>query len=145
FDLRVLMLVTARSPLREVSPLDQGTCLPERAPGERRLQQLLRDESPRATAEPRPRPCARADLVEPSDRRRVAGTARKRPPEKVLVERERAAVRVAADEVDVQPLEVVRPKRNALHERGLEVRDVAREPRLDPVGIALARIVVPVE
>ncbi len=49
---------------------------------------------------------ARADVPEPGDRGLVAGRRRERPPEEVLVERARAAVDVAADEVDVERLDV---------------------------------------
>ena len=35
------------------------------------------------------------------------------------------------------------PERDALQDRRLEVRDVLREPRLDPVGVALAQLVRP--
>ena len=76
-----------------------------------RLEQLRRDERARAGAEARTGPRARADVEQPLDRRRVPGAARERPPQEVLVERERAAVRVAVAQVDVLPLEVVRPER----------------------------------
>ncbi len=82
-------------------------------------------------------------MEEPLDRRRVAGSPRERPPEEVLVERERAAVRVAVAEVDVQPLEVMWAEHHTLQYRRLEVRQVPREPLLDAVGVPLAKLVVP--
>src|SRR4051794_29464321 len=97
---------------------------------ERRLEQLPCDDRPRAGAETRARPGARPDLPQPLDRRRVAGTAPERPPEKVLVECERAAVGVAVPEIDVGPLQVVRAERDPLQDRRLEVGDVSRQARL---------------
>src|SRR5437660_854001 len=75
----------------------------------------------------------------------MPGTFRERAPEEVLVERQRAAVRIPADEVDVQALQIVRPERDALDDARLEIRDVPSEPLLDAIGVALARVVVPVE
>ena len=70
------------------------------------------------------------------------GLLPERPPEEVLVERERAAVGIAVPEVDVRPLQVVRAERDPLQDRRLEVGDVAREPCLDPVRVALTQLVV---
>src|SRR5204862_151954 len=72
----------------------------------RRLQQVLRDEGARSGAEAWAGPCARADVPQALDRRCVTRAARERPPEKVLVERERAAVWVTLPKVHVQPLEI---------------------------------------
>src|SRR5581483_7688847 len=65
------------------------------------------------------------------------------PPQEALVELERAAVRVAADEVDVRRLQVGRGEADALQDRALEVRYVPRDPGLDPVGVALAELLRP--
>src|SRR5262249_42051708 len=83
----------------------------DRSLRERRREQLPRDDRPGAGAEAGARPRARPDLPQPLDRRRVAGTAPERAPEEVLVERERAAVRIAVTEIDVRPLQVVRTER----------------------------------
>src|SRR3954447_14740075 len=107
-------------------------------PGDRRLQQLLRDERARARTEPRTGPSARTDLEETVDRRAVTGLAREGPPEKVLIERERTGVRVALLEIDVRLLQVRGRKDDSFQNRGLEVGDVLSKPGLDPVRIALA-------
>src|SRR5207248_1757890 len=107
------------------------------------LEQPLRDERARAGSEAGPRPGARTDVPEPLDRRRVAGAARERAPEEVLIERERTAVRIAVHEVDVHPLEVGRGENDAVQQARLEVRDVPREPCLDAVGVALLETVRP--
>src|SRR5438876_69161 len=86
---------------------------------------------------------AGADLPETLDRRGVAGARRERTPEEVLVERERAGVRVAMVEVDVRGLQVGGREDDALADRRLEVRHVARDPRLDPVGVTLAQLLGP--
>src|SRR5438128_6354324 len=61
-------------------------------------------------------------------------------PEEVLVERQRPAVRVAADEVDVDAPEIGRRDRDAVDDRALEVRDVSRHARLDAVGVPFAQL-----
>jgi len=63
--------------------------------------------------------------------------------QEVLVERARAAVDVAADEVDVQLSDVRGGQDDALQGRALEVLDVAAEPGSDPVGIHLAQFLGP--
>ena len=68
--------------------------------------------SPAAEAGPRPR--ARADVTEVAHGCRVARLLGKRPPEEVLVERERAGVRVTALEVDVRGLQVGGREHDAL-------------------------------
>src|SRR5205085_5031656 len=119
---------TLEHPLRIVSPRgflskQLGACparesasARDRALCERRLEELARDDRPRAGAEARAGPGARADLPEALDRRRVPGAAPERSPEEVLVERERAAVRVSVPEVDVRSLQVVRAERNPLQD-----------------------------
>src|SRR5439155_6806285 len=109
----------------------------DRALRQRRLEQLPRDDRPRARAEAGARPGARPDLPQPLDRRRMAGTAPERTPEEVMAERERAAVRVAVPEVDVGPLQVVRTERDPLQDRRLEVGTMSRQARLDPVRVVL--------
>ena len=69
----------------------------------------------------------------------MTGLLRKRPPEEVLVERERAGVRIAALEVDVRRLQVRGRKHDALADRRLEVRDVVCDAPLDAVGVTLAQ------
>src|SRR5438034_7206498 len=81
---------------------------------------------------------AGADVPEAVDRRAVTGARGERPPEEVLVERERARVRVAVMQVDVRRVEVGRAQHDALADCGLEVRHMLRDPGLDPVGVALA-------
>ena len=94
--------------------------------GDRRPRQLLRDEIAGAGAEAGPGVGARADVPEPRHGRLVAGRLRQRAPEQVLVERARAPVDVAADEVDVQRLEVGGGEDDALQGRLAEVLDRAR-------------------
>src|SRR5439155_20164720 len=77
------------------------------------------------------------------DRRRVARQGGRRPPEQVLVERARAGVDVPADQVHVRLLDVGRRKYDAAEERRLEIRDVAGDPCLDAVGVALAELLRP--
>jgi REP element-mobilizing transposase RayT len=100
-----------RLPRRQLSQL--GKC-PLR---DGRLEQLARDERARAGAESWARPRARTDVEQPPHRRRVTGVARERPPQEVLVERERSAVRVAVPQVDVRLLEIVRTERDTFHDR----------------------------
>src|SRR6185437_3150548 len=104
---------------------------------------LLRDEGARATAQAGARMGARADVPHAFDRCPVAGQLAERPPQEVLVERERAAVRVAVVEVDVRSLEIRRRQADTPEDRRLEVRDVARETRLDAIGVALAQLLRP--
>ena len=63
--------------------------------------------------------------------------------EEVLVERARAAVDVAADQVDVQPGDVGRREDDALQCRALEVLDVAAEPGGDAISVGLAQLLRP--
>src|SRR5262249_10226412 len=101
------------------------------------------DERARAGAETWAGPRARADVPEALDRRGVAGTARERTPEEVLIERERAPIGVTVAQVDVQPLEIGRRDYDALEQRRLEIEDAPREPRLDAIGVALLQRVGP--
>src|SRR5690348_1683809 len=91
-----------RTSTRSSSKAGRSSRSSEQPLRERRLQKLLRDEGAAAAAEAGPRPRARADVPQTVDRRAVAGALRERAPEEVLVEAERAAVRIAAHEVDVQ-------------------------------------------
>ena len=90
----------------------------------RRLQKSLRDEGPGARPEPRAWPCARADVEEAVDRGAVPGLAGERAPEEVLVERQRARVRVAVLEIDVCLLEIGR--RRARRAAGSKTRGSGR-------------------
>src|SRR5918994_284773 len=97
-------------PKRIRSPLsrDEGPRAGDEPRGQRGLQELLGDERARARAEARTRVRARPDVVEPLDRRLVSRLGGKRAPQKVLVEGERARVRVAVSQVDVRGLEIGR-------------------------------------
>jgi hypothetical protein len=75
--------------------------------------------------------------------RAVARERGPRPPEQVLVERARAGVDVAADHVRERGLDVRRREHDATQDRRLEVRRVAGDARLDPVGVALAQLLRP--
>src|SRR5438034_2694397 len=86
---------------------------------------------------------AGADLPQPPNRSRMPGARGERPPEQVLVEGERAGVRVAVVQVDVRGLQVGRRQDDALPGRRLEVRDVRGDPRLDLFGVALAQLLRP--
>src|SRR5262249_43198363 len=88
-------------------PWPEATAVDSAAPADqRRAEELLRDERSRARSEARAWMCAGADVPQAVDRRAVAGAAGERAPQEVLVERERAAVRVAVHEVRVRGLEV---------------------------------------
>lgn len=80
-----------------------------------------------------------ADVVEIADRGRVVAAVGERPEQEELVDRAGAAVRLAADEVDVERLEVGRRVGAARENRLGEAVDVAGENRLDPVGVRLAQ------
>src|SRR6476659_871020 len=84
-----------------------------------------------------------SDVVAAGDRRAVPRQRRARPPDQVLVERARARVDVAADQVHVRALDVRRREDDALQERGLEVWDVAGDAGLDAVCIPLLELVRP--
>src|SRR5690349_9472772 len=104
---------------------------------------MLRDERPRASAEAGPGMGAGADLPQSLDRSRVPGARWEGPPEQVLVEGDRAGIRVAVMEVDVCGLQVGRREHNAPEDRRLEVRRVRGDPCLDPVRVALAQLLGP--
>src|SRR4029079_7880004 len=101
--------------------------------------QVARDERARASAEPRPRPGARPDVVERVHRGAVSGLPRERPPEEILVECERPRVRVSALEVDVRGLQIGRRQDDALADRRLEIRDVLRNAVLYAVRVPLTQ------
>src|ERR671935_1992394 len=117
------------------------TC--RRSPGGGRTEELFGDERSRAGAQPRPGPCARTDVEEVADRGAVARLCGKRPPEEVLVDRERSAVRVAALEVAIGGLEVGRREDDAFEDRAFQVRCPLRETCLDPVRVALPQLLRP--
>jgi hypothetical protein len=112
-------------------------------PRQCRLRQLLVDEVAGARAETGAGVCRRADVPEAVDRRLVAGRLREWPEEEVLVEPARAAVDVAADEVDVERLDVRRRHCDTSDRRALEVAYMAPEPRNDAVGVRLAQLLGP--
>ena len=86
---------------------------------------------------------AGADVPEPVDRRGVTGRRGQRAPEQVLVERARARVDVAADEVAVERFDVGGREDDALQGGRLEVLDRLAEPGDDPVGVRLAQLLRP--
>src|SRR6476659_4325983 len=102
-------------------------------------QELTRDEGPGASPEAGSRPGARADVEEAGDGRAMTRLVCERPPEEVLVEGERARVRVALLEVDVRRLQIRRGERHALAYGRLEVRNVVGDPLLDAVRVPLAQ------
>ncbi len=85
----------------------------------------------------------RADVPEVVDGGAVPGRLREGAEEEVLVEGTRAAVDIAADEVDVQRGDVGGGEDDAVQGRALEVLDVAAEPRGDSIGIVLADLLRP--
>src|SRR5205823_1981733 len=72
------------------------------------LQERLRDHCPGARAETGARPRARADVEEAVDRGSVSRLPGKRAPEEILIERQRARIRVALLEIGVRCLEIGR-------------------------------------
>src|SRR5207253_185875 len=86
---------------------------------------------------------ARTDVPEAVDGRRVARVGGQRAPEQVLVECQRAGVRIAVVEVDVRRLQVGRREGDPLADRALEVRHVPRDASLDAVGVTLAQALRP--
>src|SRR6516225_4042874 len=84
-----------------------------------------------------------ADVVDVRNVSAVIDARLERPPEEELVQRAGAAIRVAADEIDVHFLEV----RGRVCPAGKPdlgpVLDMRGEPPLDPVGVRLARTLRP--
>src|SRR3954453_21502401 len=105
---------------------------------QRLLEQQRGHERSGAAAEAWPGMRRRAHVPHARDRRPV-----RRAPEEVLVERERAAVRIALDEVHVRRPEVGGRQHSAREDRRLEIRDLLREARLDAVGVALPQLLRP--
>src|SRR5262245_47409693 len=68
----------------------EGAQPPDGALDRRRPQQVVCDQRSRPGPEPRARPRARADVVQPGNRRPVPRLLRERTPGEVLIERERA-------------------------------------------------------
>src|SRR6266705_2528534 len=114
-----------------------------RTPRDGRTEQLLRNDRSRTGTESRAGPRARADVKEVADWRVVTRLRREGTPEEVLVERKRAAVGIAPLEVTVGGLQIRRTERDSPEDRAREVRGVARDPGLDPVGVALAEFIRP--
>ncbi len=79
-----------------------------------------------------------ADLIEAGNRGLVVDRARKRAPDKELVEAAIAAIGIAADQIHVQRLEIFGGIDFARDHVALEVFDVARKQRFDPVGVGFA-------
>src|SRR5689334_2267004 len=98
-----------------------------------------RNEGAGTSSESRSRPGAGTDVEEVSHRRSVARLLRERPPQEVLVERERAGVRVTLLEVDVRGLQVRGREHDAFANRGLEARNMPCDSLLDAVGVAFAQ------
>src|SRR5437588_12685667 len=101
------------------------------------------DERSGARTQAGTRPGARADVEEPANGRPVSGLRGERPPEKVLVERKRAAVGIAVLEIRVRSLQVCRREHDAFADRGLEIREVPGDSSLDSVRIALPEVLGP--
>ena len=80
-----------------------------------------------------------ADVPEVVDRRLVPRHPPGGPPQQVLVERARAGVDVAADEVAVEALEIGGREHDALDRRALEVRDLRAQAADDAIGVGLAQ------
>ena len=59
-------------------------------------------------------------------------------PDEVLVERAGSAVNVAPDQIHIRGFDIGWRKHNALQQRRVEIRQLTREPCLDPVCVALA-------
>ena len=80
-----------------------------------------------------------ADVIDVRNVGAVIDACLERPPEEELVERAEAAVRIAADEIDVHSLEVGR-RIGAARELDLgPVLDMLGEPPLDAVGVGFAQ------
>src|SRR3954451_782966 len=103
-------------------------------------EEVVRDERSGSGAEAGPRPRARTDVEDTVDRCAMSRLRRKRPPEEVLVERERPAVRIAVCEVRIRRLEIGRGEDDPRADRALELRDVRRDPRLDAIRVPLAQL-----
>src|ERR1700685_3269258 len=85
-----------------------------------------------------PRMGRSADVIDVRNIRAVIDARLERAPEEELVERASAAIRVAADEIDVHRLKV-RGRVRAASELDLgPVLNMRREPTLDAVGVRLA-------
>src|SRR4051812_40273843 len=134
-------------PRRSRSPTAKASRAPRQLREEplrdRGLRQLLRDEVAGARTETRPGMRARADVPEAGHGSLVTGSLCQRAPEEILVERARAAVDVAADEISVERLEAGRRDNDALQRRGTEVLDRVAKPGDDAIGIRLAELVGP--
>src|SRR6516165_10772633 len=89
-------------------------------------------------AQPRPGMGRSADVVDVRNVSAVIDARLERPPEEELVQRAGAAIRVAADEIDVHFLEVRGRARTASELDLGPVLDMRGEPPLDPVGVRLA-------
>src|SRR4051794_4034452 len=101
-------------------------------------KEITRNEGAGPAAETRTWPSARSDVKNVADRSAMTGLLCERPPEEVLVERERAGVRIALLEVDVRGVQVGRGQNDAFQQRRLEVRNMAGKAPLDAVRVALA-------
>src|SRR5436190_12644004 len=102
-------------------------------------EKFAREESTGTSPQSWTGPCARADLEEAAHRCAVPGLPRERPPQEVLVERERSGVRVALLEVDVRNLEVRGREHDALAQRRLQIGDVVCNSLLDAIRIAFSQ------
>src|SRR3954469_16543566 len=91
------------------------------APGQRGLEQVMRDDAPRGGVQAWAGVRARAAVQEAGHGRRVRAVARKRAPEVRLLERRRARVDVPALEVAVAALEPRRREHGAPDDRLREV------------------------
>src|SRR5262249_9567621 len=82
----------------------------------------------------------RTDVIEAADEGPVIAAPWEWSPQMKLAERAGSRIGIAADEVDVVPLEVGRRQHCRPHRRSLEVEDVATEPPQHPPGVCLCQL-----
>ena len=136
--------------LTHLSPLARRVRRGRRGRGRGRGRAVRR--APREAAPRRARPTRaeagagmgrRADVPQPVDGRGMPRPARERPPQEVLVEARARRRTGRRGRGSGSPPGGQRERGDALQDRRLEVGDVPRDPRLDPVGVALAQLLRP--
>src|SRR5437762_173001 len=83
-----------------------------------------------------------ADMIEALDRRTVPKSGR-RTPQKKLVGRTTAAVRISPNQIDIVPLQVGGRKHGTLSDGAGQIRYLARELFYDAIGVGFAQALAP--